>query len=543
MINETMEKYEDENSIKETFNVSLKETEILPQKKSHKLAIALSIITAIALIAASVLLVGYFKFNWFKNEMYKIDANISRNVYQVNYFSETKTAKTKYSFTSGETEEKENVINTNFIVLLHEKTPTENGFIVTASLVVLDAKLDGEELSSFDIFNEAKIKEFEKNPDGTKYPMAKFTFYEDGKIIDIKVPNTMDRYNAESVEALIESIIPKLTRNRTEDEDNGLDIQTRTEKKKKTYTEETKPKQYLDFDGSIYSKKVTRSLENDQLTDVNSNSNIYLQSNPEEGEDIFAFRDFNFNIDSNIISTKVDLEQKDLSELVQKLSEKFTFVKSGDLIQSYIDKEKIEDKVEEIEVEPTPENLRRLGFSIKADKTFDIKSFTVLGQTIKIKYRVAVIDGNAINELIISSNLGTFKFGNTGISYTHKKTYSYTVTIFTFTFPNFPAVSVGVLATGSLTYQISWASGSALTASLTGTLSATAQIKAGWDSIASLTAGASGVIASASGSATIKSGSVTKSFSFNYGKITCFISGKLFGVEILRRDFTVFEGW
>ena len=107
------------------------------------------------------------------------------------------------------------MINTNFIVLLHEKTPAQNkGYIVTASLVVLDAKLDGEELSSFDIFNEAKIKEFEKNPDGTKYPMAKFTFYEDGKIIDIKVPNTMDRYNAESVEALVESVIPKLTRNK-----------------------------------------------------------------------------------------------------------------------------------------------------------------------------------------------------------------------------------------------------------------------------------------------------------------------------------------
>ena len=539
-----MEKYEDENTIKETFNVSLKESDILPPKKSHKLIIAISITTVLALIAATVLLVGHFKFNWFQGEIYKIDANISRNVYQANYFSETKTAKTKYSFTSGETEEKENVINTNFIVLLHEKTPVENkGYIVTASLVVLDAKLDGEELSSFDIFNEAKIKEFEEHPDGAKYPMAKFSFYDDGEIIDIKVPNTMDRYNAESVEALVESVIPKLTRNRTEDEDNGLDIQTRTVKKKKTYTEEIKPKQYLDFEGSVYSKKITRSLENDQLTDVNSNSNIYLQSNPEEGEDIFAFRDFNFNIVSNIISTKVDSDQKDLSELVQKLSEKFTFVKSGDLIQSYIDKEKIEDKVEEIEVEPTPENLRRLGFSISADKTFDIKSFKVLGQTIKIKYRVAVVGGNAINEVIISSNLGTFKFGNTGISYATKKTYSYTQTIFTFTFPNFPAVSVGILATGSLTFQISWASGSALTASLTGTLSATAQIKAGWDSIASLTAGATGVIASASGSASIKSGSVTKSFSFNYGKITCFISGKLFGKEILRRDFTVFEGW
>ena len=103
-----MEKYEDENTIKETFNVSLKESDILPPKKSHKLIIAISITTALALIAATVLLIGHFKFNWFQGEIYKIDANISRNVYQANYFSETKTAKTKYSFTSGETEEKEN---------------------------------------------------------------------------------------------------------------------------------------------------------------------------------------------------------------------------------------------------------------------------------------------------------------------------------------------------------------------------------------------------------------------------------------------------
>ena len=539
-----MERYDDENTIKETFNVSFKEANILPQKKSRKLLYTILGISALALIATTVLLVGHFKYNWFKGEIYKIDANISRNVYQANYFSETKTAKTRYSFTNGEMGEKENTINTNFMVLLNEKIPAENGgYLITASLIILDAKMDGEELSGFDIFNEDKIKEFEQNPDGAKFPMAKFSFYDDGKIVDIEVPNNMDRYNAESIKDLIESVIPKLTRNKTEDENNGLNINTRTDRKKKTYTEEIKPKQYLDFRGSKFSKKVTRSLEDDQLTDVNSNSNIYLQSNPEEGEDIFAFKDFNFNIISNIVSTKVDFQQKELSELTQKLNDKFTFVKVTDLINSFIDKEKIEDKVEEIEVEPTADNLRKLGFNIKADKTFDIKSFTVLGQTIKIKYRVAVVNGNAINEVIISSSLGTFKFGNTGISYTTSKTYSYTQHIFTFTFPNFPAVSVGIYATGSLTYKISWASGSALTATLTGTLSATAQIKAGWDSIASLTAGASGVIASASGSATIYNGSVTKSFSFNYGKITCFISGKLFGKEILRRDFTVFEGW
>ena len=539
-----MEKYEDENSFKETFNVTLKEGNVLPPKKSKKLIYAISITTSLVIIASTVLLVGYFKFNWFQKEIYKIDANISRSVYQANYFYETKTAKTKYSFTNGETEEKENVVNTNFVVLLNEKVPLkDNEYLNTASLVILDAKLDGEELSSFDIFDENKIKEFEANPDGAKYPMAIFSFYEDGRIAEIKVPNNMDRYNAESIEALVESIIPKLTRNRTEDEDNGLDIHTRTDRRRKTYTEEIKPKQYLDFKGSKYSKKITRSLEDEQLTDVNSESNIYLQSNPEEGEDIFAFRDFKFDIISNIVSKKVDLEQKDLIELVQKLSKKFTFVKSADLIKSFIDKEKVEDKAEEVEVEPTPENLRRLGFSISADKTFDIKSFTVLGQTIKIKYRVAVVGGNAINELIISSNLGTFKFGNTGISYTCSKSYSYTQTIFTFTFPNFPAVSVGILATGTLSFKISWASGSALTATLTGTLTATAQIKAGWDSIASLTAGANGVIASATGSATIRTGSVTKNFSFSYGKITCFISGKLFGKEIVRKDFTVFEGW
>ena len=48
-------------------------------------------------------------------------------------------------------------------------------------------------------------------------------------------------------------------------------------------------------------------------------------------------------------------------------------------------------------------------------KNFYIKTFSFLGQKIFYKYRVAVINGKAINEIIITTNLGTFEFGNFGV--------------------------------------------------------------------------------------------------------------------------------
>ena len=98
------------------------------------------------------------------------------------------------------------------------------------------------ELPSFDIKDEKKKKEFEANPNGSKYPIGYFTFYENGTIADVQFPESADEYNTEILKELIEKVIPKLSRNRTDDNTNGLNIKTRTDRKKKTLIEEEIPK-------------------------------------------------------------------------------------------------------------------------------------------------------------------------------------------------------------------------------------------------------------------------------------------------------------
>ena len=118
------------------------------------------------------------------------------------------------------------------MVFLNERKQLEKGdYLNTASIVLLKSKMTSNEeeqnLPSLDLSDAEKIKEFETNPDGSKYPMALFKFYENGTIDEIKVPDTIDQYNAETIKELIEKVIPRLSRNRTEDENNGLDIKTK----------------------------------------------------------------------------------------------------------------------------------------------------------------------------------------------------------------------------------------------------------------------------------------------------------------------------
>ena len=54
--------------------------------------------------------------------------------------------------------------------------------------------------------------------------MALFSFYENGTLIDIQLPDNMDKYNFDTICEFIEKVIPKLSRNRTEDMSNGLNI-------------------------------------------------------------------------------------------------------------------------------------------------------------------------------------------------------------------------------------------------------------------------------------------------------------------------------
>ena len=224
-------------------------------KNNTKVKLAISIISTILILAAiTTLLIGYFKFDLFKSEIYKVDANITREVNQANFFSETKTIKTRIALEEGAYEEQNYEVNTDFMVYLKDRTELkDNDYLNKVYLVILNSTMtsnEGEqELPSFDIYDKKKVGEFESFPDGSKFPISSFSFYENGTIVDIKFPEFTDEYNGQILKELVEKVIPKLSRNRTEDNANGLNIKTRTDRKKKTLIEEEKPQQYLSFKG------------------------------------------------------------------------------------------------------------------------------------------------------------------------------------------------------------------------------------------------------------------------------------------------------
>ena len=328
--------------------ILLNEPELVEIKPS-KVSIAISIIVSTLLVTvATTLLIGHLKFDWFKNDNYKIDVNINRSVYQANYFSEKKTITSKFSYETGDVEQKEYFVDSNFVVFLTEKKDNLN----SAALVLLSSTMTYEEkvheLAHLNMYDEEEIKELETNPDGSKYPMAVFTFTDDGTIKDIKLPNNMDDYHAESFVELIEKLIPKLTRNRKEDMSNGLDIKTRKSQNKRTIVQTEAPKKYEEFKGSRYFKSVKTEIEDDQITSIESNANLRLQSQPEEDEIVFGPKDFTFDIKSEIISNEIRLEAKESVELVNKLAQKFTLIDSKELLQSLKDKDKEEDSYNQI---------------------------------------------------------------------------------------------------------------------------------------------------------------------------------------------------
>ena len=154
----------------EAYNINdeLIDQEVQVPVKSNKIKYAIAIITGIiTATTVSVLLVGHFKFNWFKSETYNIKANIFRTNYQANYFSELKDINVKVSFVNGEKQDKKILISSNFVVVLTERKELKKGdFLNTAALIVLNSNMKTDEVESeltkFPIFDETTIKELEK---------------------------------------------------------------------------------------------------------------------------------------------------------------------------------------------------------------------------------------------------------------------------------------------------------------------------------------------------------------------------------------------
>ena len=527
--------------------ILLNEPEIV-ETKPRKVKIALSILVSTLIVAATtILLVGHFKYDWFKINEYKIDANINRSVYQANYFSEVKTISTKFNFDGGHEEKKRIVIDNNFAVFLTEKKDNLN----TAVLVLLSATATVDdkiqELSHLDMFDEEQVKELEANPNGAKYPMGVFKFTDDGKIEEINLPDNIDEYNAETIIEFIKKVIPQLSRNKEEDMSNGLEITTKKVNNKRTIVQKESPKQIKGFRGSRYTRLVKTEIENEQVTNVQSEDNLYMESKPEANEITYGPKDFSYDIKSKITTNEVRYNEKESIELVNKLAKKFTLIESEALLELFA-KNKEENKFKE-EAEEETKPLRNL-FAISASKSFPIASFDVLGTTLTVKYEVGVSSNQAYNKIVFTYGGGSFQFGNTGCSgeYNYKQSYNQDLFIAYLPFP-FSFVSIRLYVKGSISAGFGFKSGSGsgtkYWAKASGSLDLGAKAQAGFEKIASLAAYAQGTVISASGQLTISNGSISKDsgFQLRVGRLEVGITGSFAGKSGTLWSKTLFEGW
>ena len=401
------------------------------------------------------------------------------------------------------------------------------------------------------MFDEAQRKEIEVNPDGAKYPMAIFSFTDDGKIQKINFPNNMDKYNAESIIELINKVILKLTRNKKEDISNGLEITTKKLKNKRTIVQTEAPKELEKFKGSRYTKIVKTKIEDEQITNVESDDNLYMASKPEGEELTFGPKEFFYNAKSEITLNEVKYNEKENVELFNKLAEKFTLIDSEVLLKSF-EKNK-EEKTQEKEIETKEEKeetkqTRNL-FFFSAYKVFPLVIFDIVGKKVSVRYEVGLSNFKAVNKLVISSPLGNFDFGMSSGSENEKGSKRYSQPIFVFPLPPLPFISIGCYVSGSLSFGVSLYSGSGLDSKykldLGGSLSLGAEIKAGWDPIFSVSVFAEGTIAEAEGSVILSNGSGIQGngFKLSAGKVVVGARFKELGIFEQSWSTTLFNGW
>ena len=529
--------------------ILLKDSENV-ETKPNKLKIALSILASTLIVATiTTLLVGHFKYDWFKSDEYKIDAHINRSIFQANYFSEKKTINSKFSYDDF-SEEKVYVVDNDFVVYLTDK----KGDLNTATLVLLGAtvSVDNEihELPHLNMFDEEQIKALESNPDGSKYPMAVFKFTDDGEIKEINLPNNMDDYNAETIVGLINKVTPKLSRSKKEDMSNGLEITTKKVNNKRIIVQTEAPKEITDFRGSRYTKVLKTEIENDEVTSVQSDDNLHMESKPEDDEIQYGPQDFYYNVKSEISKMDVKYNEKENAELAKKLVEKFT------LIESEVLRENLKQKAEkETEIELPEEEAKEIrGLaslpSISASKTFNLASFNVLGQKVSVKYEVGIKSGRAFNKIVVSSKLGGFEFGLTSISGEINWSKSYSQTIFYFIVPPpFSFIQLRCYVKGSIAVgfgiKAALGQGSKLWAKISGSLGLGAEVSVGLGRIASLSAFAEGTIVDASAQVTLINGSVSKDsgFRITIGRLKVGIKGKLLWWKKTLWSKTIYNGY
>ncbi len=414
-------------------------------------------------------------------------------------------------------------------------------FLNTAVLIILDVKVKNlnevKDVISFDIFNEEKVKEVIANPDGSKYPLALFKFYENGTIDDIQLPTNMNKYNAHTIVELIEDVIPKLTRNRTEDISNGLEIKTKKGKKSNTLVESHSPREIEEFRESKFSKSVERVIENEKLTSIQSNASISLQTKLREGEIPFGFQSLDYEQKSKIIST-LTKDDKEKAELIQKLSKHFSFINSYDLIKSFSNKKEEDEEyvVKELD-EKEVSNLRKL--VPNGETTVTLANLNIVGHQVLLRARFGCSGGTGFAYIRIECGQ-IFELGTGGVS--GSRPWSAKATLFSFPFGPVPLVSLNlrVGGDGGVSFSVDWQGTGQI--SLSANLKAYGDATAGDPSVVGLQGGVAGTFLGGTLTGYITSGGISRSCSFNAGQITAFIEGSIAG-RGFSTERSIFDGW
>ena len=107
----------------------------------------------------------------------------------------------------------------------------------------------------------------------------------------------------------------------------------------------------------------------------------------------------------------------------------------------------------EIKEEETKPTVRNLVLYPPETRIGNLGSFKVGGQTVSIRYRTSSKLGNFANEILISSGLGSFKFGKSDMS-NNSGSKNYMTPIFKITLPQIPNYLVTGYAKGSLSWEL-----------------------------------------------------------------------------------------
>ena len=527
-------------------------------KKKKCIKLVLIILAIVIVIAVVFILVAKYKYNFFKKEIYQV-AEIKRDLGTTEYFTEKKTMASKMLYSNGQSQETEQVIDSKFVVMITERLHLENNdYLNTAALIILESKVQMEgkeaELDSLNIFDEEVMKKFETSEENTKYPTAIFHFYENGTLKDIKLPINSSKDEIQTMVDLINEVIPKLIRNKTEDDKKGIQITSKGDKKIKSFKEYEPQKEFVNkytnssIKGSKITKAVERNVENKKLTKVISNTSLYMETQKKE-EDTYlnlGIDNLYFNVSSKILPYEMK-ENKNDKDLIKKVISKQSYVDGEELLNAISEKEK-EEKEKNTEKENQLRNLALSSSQFVNEWT--ILNFDILGVDIKLVYNTSLNGGKFKNYFKFTSGSTVITLGNT-----EGKNTSVNETLNS---KDIELAKISLLSLVTLSFKISYEIKYGLIveknfdfydSTISGVVSAKSGIDFGIGNIARIDAGVKGNILSADFTTKIQknnNGKYAKKYIMmkaNSGQFGIYAIGYVLWWKVLDVQLTLWNGW